>query len=104
MNIYKISFIHVEDTGFGDTKKTWVTNKDNKEDKIYISNEFKALFVPATDVSDLGKYQVYGRGIEGISRVAELADGYFSPVIPEADFVENEIRSKKNGTILGHQG
>lgn len=104
MNIYKITFVNVEEVGYNADKKFFVSSKRSKEDKLYLPPDTKALFIPIKEPSELASYWQYGGGVDSCIRVGEMNDSFFSPVLSEADFVETEIKSRKNGTLLGRQG
>lgn len=54
--------------------------------------------------SELKKYWDYGGGPQTISFAGEIDDSYFHPVLSESEFIENEIKSKKSGEVIGYQG
>lgn len=53
---------------------------------------------------EIKKYWEYGDGISKLEWAGELDDSYLKPILAEPDFVDNAIKSKKNGEILGYQG
>ncbi len=54
--------------------------------------------------TDIKKYWDFAGGIEKLLFIGDLDDALLKPYLAEPDFVDNQIRSKKNGDILGYQG
>ena len=53
---------------------------------------------------EIKKFWELGGGIDRLTYVGELDDNYFKPTLTEPDFVDEQIKSKKNGEIIGYQG
>lgn len=53
---------------------------------------------------ELKKYWDYGDGIDKIVFAGEIDDALFRPTLTDHDFVDEQIKSKKNGEIVGYQG
>jgi len=53
---------------------------------------------------ELKKYWDYGGGIEKIVFAGEIDDAHFKPSLTDHDFVDEQIKSKKNGETVGFQG
>lgn len=43
-------------------------------------------------------------GVVTCTYAGEMDDSLFKPVLAEPDFVDEQIRSKKNGDLVGYQG
>lgn len=89
-------------------------DKDYNPDRRYAKKKTKTgsdlkLYVCADGSitvleEEIRKYWDYGDGIERIEYAGEMDDSYFKPVLAEADFVDDQIKSKKNGETVGYQG
>lgn len=53
---------------------------------------------------DIKKYWEYGGGVEKLIYVGDVDDALLNPVLAEPDFVDEQIKSKKNGALIGYQG
>ena len=104
MNIYKITFLSVEEEGYQATKKITAKSSANIHDKLMLSVDDKSYITHGKSFSDLEKYSVYGGGIKTVELIGSIPDALFSPTISEPDFVNNQIISKKNGYMIGNQG
>lgn len=98
MRIYTI-FFHRYEKDYN-PERSYVYKK-GKKDKFFTDKERGLLVTEA----DLTSYLDFAEdGIDKIVFVGELDDKLFAPLLAEPDFVDNQIRSKKNGEILGYQG
>lgn len=53
---------------------------------------------------EIRTYWEFGDGCIKCELVGEMDNNYFRPTLFEPDFVDNQIKSKKNGEIIGYQG
>lgn len=53
---------------------------------------------------EIPTYWDYGDGVLRLEYAGELDDSYLKPTLAEPDFVEDQIKSKKNGETVGYQG
>lgn len=92
------------------------TEKDFTPDRRFAKKKVKGpqpdlkLYVNLVDGSatvledDIKKYWEYGDGIERLEFAGELDDSYLKPILSEPYFVDEQIKSKKNGETVGYQG
>lgn len=78
-------------------KKVMKQEADLKE---YVNSDGGLLVLE----EELKRYWDWGGGIDKVVSVGEMNDKYFQPTLSEPDFVDNQIKSKKNGDVLGYQG
>ncbi len=53
---------------------------------------------------ELKKYWDYGGGIDKVVFAGEIDDALFKPTLTDHDFVDEQVKSKKNGETVGYQG
>lgn len=53
---------------------------------------------------EIAHYWEYGDGVVRLEYAGELDDSYLKPTLAEPDFVDDQIKSKKNGETVGYQG
>lgn len=53
---------------------------------------------------DIAKYWEYGGGVAKVTYAGEMDDELFKPTMSEQDFVDEQIKSKKTGQVIGYQG
>lgn len=74
--------------------------KQGPDQKLYLTSDgaYTAL------ESEVAKYWDYGGGIDKIVYAGEIDDALFKPTLTDHDFVDEQIKSKKNGETVGYQG
>jgi len=92
------------------------TEKDFSPDRRYAKKKMKGstpdlkLYLSFFDGSvtvlenEIQKYWDYGDGIERLEFAGEMDDSYLKPTLAEPDFVDDQIKSRKNGETIGYQG
>jgi len=91
------------DKEFSSTPERYYAKKVNKlkaDDKLYLSADNSHTVLE----SEIKKYWDFGGGVAKVEFVGEMSDEYFTPSLSEAEFVDEQIKSKKNGEIVGYQG
>lgn len=53
---------------------------------------------------EIKKYWDYGDGVERLEYAGEINDDLLKPSIMEPDFVDEQIKSRKSGELIGYQG
>lgn len=74
--------------------------KIGTEQKIYLNPDCGLL----VSEKDIKNYWDVGGGVVKLMLTAELDDALFAPTLSEPDFVDEQIKSRKNGDVLGYQG
>jgi hypothetical protein len=97
MRIYAIHFKKYEG---GYNEPSYVERKkDHGVEKLKADKE-SGLLVPEHDIL---KYVDFGGGYTKIIFISEMSDSYFNPIISESEIVENKIKSRKTGEVIGQQ-
>jgi len=100
MKLYTIYF-RVTDKDYNPERK-YATKKvkHGPDPKVYL-NVDGGLTVLEDEIK---KYWEYGGGVERLVFMGELPDERLNPTLAEPDFVDEQIKSKKNGETIGYQG
>ena len=100
MKLYTMYF-RVIDKEYSPEKKFAIKKiKHGSDLKIYLTPEGGYTVIEA----EVAKYWDYGGGIERVVYAGELNDELFKPTLTDHDFVDEQIKSKKNGETVGYQG
>jgi hypothetical protein len=84
-------------------KRKYIVEKSRNsatDKKHYLNNEGGLLVME----NEIQKYWKLGGGPDVIKFVGEMDDALFKPTLSEPDFVDDQIKSKKNGENVGYQG
>lgn len=81
----------------------------NDGDRIYIEHMGKEIFLMPEGYLTVVENDVRllwnaGGGIIKLEFLGEMPDSLFNPVLSEPDFIDEKIRSKKGGEVIGFQG
>lgn len=108
MRVWQITFFRVKKDG----DKAFVFHKNDtlKTNKLVVGQDRTVILLE----TQLSKYWEYGAddytpssfisGYESMKYMGEMDDKMFSPVMSEAEFINNKIKSKKSGEVVGFQG
>lgn len=100
MKLYTMYF-RVTDKDFNPEKRYALKKTKTGPDlKAYLTNDGGLTVME----DELKKYWDYGGGIDRIIYMGEIDDAYLKPTLTEPEFVDEQIKSKKNGETVGYQG
>lgn len=100
MKIYAMYF-RVIDKEFSPEKKYAIKKNPKGQDfKAYLNSD-GALSVFEDEIK---KYWDYGGGVDQLKYMGEVDDTRLNATLSEPDFVDDQIKSKKNGETIGYQG
>jgi hypothetical protein len=99
--LYRMHFFKVE-TEYQPIERKYVKkkNKTSPDLKLYVGADGTTTLLE----QEISKYWEFGEGVKLCEFAGEMDDSYLKPVLSEPDFVDGQIRSKKNGEIVGYQG
>jgi hypothetical protein len=100
MKLYTMYF-RVTDKEYSPEKKFALKKVKHGADLKAYLNADGGFMVMETEVA---KYWDYGGGIEKIVYTGDISDDLFKPTLTDHDFVDEQIKSKKNGETVGYQG
>lgn len=98
--LFRIYFRSVEKEYNPERKYVKKKGKIGSDYKHFVSDDGSITVLE----DEIKKYWEYGDGVSKLEFAGELDDNYLKPVISETEFVDEQIRSKKNGEIIGYQG
>lgn len=100
MKLYTM-FFRIIDKDFNPERKYVLKKiKTGADLKIYLNIDGGLMVME----DEIKKYWDYGGGIERLIYAGEIDDAYIKPTLTEPEFVEEQIKSKKNGETIGYQG
>lgn len=100
MKLYTMYFRVIDKDYSPERKFALKKIKQGPDQKLYLNAE-GGVTVLETEVA---KYWDFGSGIEKIVYSGEISDDLFKPTLTDHDFVDEQIKSKKNGETVGYQG
>jgi hypothetical protein len=98
--LYRMYFRNVEKEFSPEKKYTRKKAKTGTDTKIYLSADESITVLE----KEIAQYWDCGDGPLRIEFAGELDDAYLKPILSEPDFVDDQIKSKKNGETIGYQG
>jgi hypothetical protein len=100
MKLYNMYFLNVTKDYNPERLLAVKKNKHGADGKLVLNNS--GCYTAMED--ELKKYWEYGGGVEKIVFAGEIDDALFKPTLTDHDFVDEQIKSKKNGETVGYQG
>jgi hypothetical protein len=98
--LYRMYFRTVDKEYSPERKLVKKKVKSGPDPKIYLSSDESITVLE----KEIAQYWDYGDGVLRLDYAGELDDSYLKPVLAEPDFVDEQIKSKKNGETVGYQG